>query len=312
MLECRTQRRHLSNFTQVMTRVGAVSFFGSMRAAKLKKSCCSRSYWKMKILRSRLVRGPGGAGKSIALKRTAFEAATASNALVLWLNDDGALRPEIFFEIYELTTATIYLFVDQLALHVDKVYALFKYAQQKHLPIIIVGAEREADWNTYCGSLEDFDPIEKRIGNLSTDETRNLLDLLGRHSCLGLLSERNFDERVEAFMGRADRQLLVALHELTQGKPFEEIVFSEHQNVHPEQARQLYLDIATMHQFGVNIRAGTITRISGIDFEDYQRDFFHPLENIVRIQTDKYSGDYVYRTRQLPRCVTRIQTGVPG
>jgi hypothetical protein len=244
-----------------------------------------------------LVRGPGGAGKSIALKRTAFEAATASNALVLWLNDDGALRPEIFFEIYELTTATIYLFVDQLALHVDKVYALFKYAQQKHLPIIIVGAERDADWNTYCGSLEAFDPIEKRIGNLSTDETRNLLDLLERHSCLGLLSERNFDERVEAFMGRADRQLLVALHELTQGKPFEEIVFSEHQNVHPEQARQLYLDIATMHQFGVNIRAGTITRISGIDFEDYQRDFFHPLENIVRIQTDKYSGDYVYRTR---------------
>jgi hypothetical protein len=55
------------------------------------------------------------------LKRTAFEAATASNALVLWLNEDGALRPEIFFEIYELTKATIYLFVDQLALHVDKV-----------------------------------------------------------------------------------------------------------------------------------------------------------------------------------------------
>jgi hypothetical protein len=63
-----------------------------------------------------LVRRPGGSGKSIALKRTAFEAATASNALVLWLNEAGALRPEVFFEIYELTKATIFLFVDQLAL----------------------------------------------------------------------------------------------------------------------------------------------------------------------------------------------------
>jgi cold shock CspA family protein len=244
-----------------------------------------------------VVRGPGGAGKSIVLKRTAFEAATASNELVLWLHEDGAIRPEVFSEIYDLTNTTIFLFVDQLALHVDKVQSLFKYAQQRQIPLVIVGAERDADWNTYCGTLNNLDTVEKRVGNLSADETRLLLDLLERHSCLGLLKEKTFEERVEAFMGRADRQLLVALHELTQGKPFEEIVFSEHQKVHPEQARQLYLDIATMHQFGVNIRAGTISRISGIDFEDYQRDFFHPLENIVRIQTDTYSGDYVYRTR---------------
>ncbi|WFU56819.1 SIR2 family protein [Bradyrhizobium pachyrhizi] len=244
-----------------------------------------------------VTRGPGGAGKSIVLKRTAFEAATASSALVLWLNEDGALRPEVFLEIHELTNATIYLFVDQLALHVDKLLGLYKIAKQRQIPLVIVGAERDADWNTYCGALEDLEPVEKRVGNLSGDETSLLLDLLEKHSCLGLLKEKNHEERVEAFMGRAARQLLVALHELTQGKPFEEIVFSEHQNVNPEQARQLYLDIATMHQFGVNIRAGTISRISGIDFEEYKNNFFHPLENIVRVTTDSYSGDYVYRTR---------------
>jgi hypothetical protein len=148
--------------------------------------------------------------------------------------------------------ATIYLFVDQLALRVDKLLTLHKHAQQRQIPLVIVGAERDADWNTYCGALEDLEPVEKRVGNLSVDETGLLLDLLEKHSCLGLLKEKNHEERVEAFMGRADRQLLVALHELTQGKSFEEIVFSEHQNVNPEQARQLYLDIATMHQFGVN------------------------------------------------------------
>ena len=247
-----------------------------------------------------LVRGPAGAGKTIVLKRTAFEAAVSSNALVLWLQESGALRPEVFFEIFELTTKTIYLFVDQVALHVDKVHALMKAAQQRSIPLVIVAAERDAAWNTYCALLENtFDPLEKHVHNLSIAETRELIDLLERHGCLGLLEEKTYDERVEAFMGqaRADRQLLVALHELTQGKPFEDIVLREHQNVHPEQARQLYLDIATMHQFGVNIRAGTISRISGIDFEDYQQDFLAPLENIVRVETDKYSGDFCYRTR---------------
>ena len=77
-------------------------------------------------------------------------------------------------------------------------------------------------------------------------EIEGLLDLLDRHDCLGLLKEKRREDQVKAFAERADRQLLVALHELTQGKPFEEIILAEHQRVYPEQARQLYLDIATM------------------------------------------------------------------
>ena len=60
----------------------------------------------------------------------------------------------------------------------------------------------------------------------------------------------------------------------------------------------MYLDIATMHQFGVKVRAGTISRISNIRFEDYRNEFFEPLKNIVRIaDTDPYTGDYYYQTR---------------
>jgi len=43
-----------------------------------------------------LLRGPAGAGKTIALKRAAFDAATANKALVLWLEESGQLRSEVF------------------------------------------------------------------------------------------------------------------------------------------------------------------------------------------------------------------------
>jgi hypothetical protein len=93
------------------------------------------------------------------------------------------------------------------------------------------------------------------------------------------------------------RYRLVASRELTLGRPFEEIVLNEHQRVHPEHARQLYLDIAIMHQFSVTVRAGTISRIFGIDFDDYRDQFFGPLPEIVRVEQDRYSGDFCYKTR---------------
>src|SRR5882762_5611356 len=148
-----------------------------------------------------------------------------------------------------------------MALHVDKLHTLLKFAASRQLPLVVVGAERDADWGTYGGAVtEDFSPKFVRVANLSTTEIEGLLDLLERHDCLGLLKERPRQDQVKAFTERADRQLLVALHELTQGKPFEEILFAEHQSIHPEQARQLYLDmpgepdhrIAAAHQKAVS------------------------------------------------------------
>jgi tetratricopeptide (TPR) repeat protein len=132
---------------------------------------------------------------------------------------------------------------------------------------------------------------------LSAKEVEDLLDRLERHKCLGQLEGRGRAEQVAAFMSeeRADRQLLVALHELTRGYPFEKIVLDEYERV-PEKARRLYLDIATMHQFAVPVRAGTISRVSGIRFSDYQREFLNPLKDMVSVVVDKY-GDYEYRTR---------------
>lgn len=245
-----------------------------------------------------VVKGPAGSGKTIALKRSAYEAATANKVLTLWFNSDGALRPEVFSELHELTGRTIYLFVDDVALHVEGLLTLLKRARAEKLPLVVIGAERDADWNTYCDPLEtEFPGPELKVRYLSQKEINDLLDRLEKHKCLGLLANEPRHERLRQFETVAERQLLVALHQLTQGRPFEDVLRLEHERVSPEQARQLYLDIATMHQYSVSARAGTISRISGITFADYHKKFFAPLQNIVRAETDRYSRDYSYRTR---------------
>ncbi|MGG5889502.1 SIR2 family protein [Falsiroseomonas sp. HC035] len=245
-----------------------------------------------------LLRGPAGAGKTIALKRAAFDAATANNVVALWLEESGQLRPDVFSEIFELTHRPIYLFVDQVALHVEKLALLLKAMKARRVPLVLIGAEREADWTTYCLSLESIlAPVFLRVGMLSSREVGDLLDLLERHNCLGDLTGKTRSDQVAAFMDeeRADRQLLVALHELTRGYPFEKIVLDEYERV-PEKARRLYLDIATMHQFAVSVRAGTISRVSGIRFKDYQKEFMVPLKDMIIVAEDRYD-DYFYRTR---------------
>jgi len=255
---------------------------------------------KFKPQRFLLLQGSAGSGKTIALKRAAYNAAHALDQLVFWLRPTGKPRAEVFEELFGLTGRTAILVVDHISLHVDEVHQLLNRLEAKSVPLIVLASEREAEWGTYCKRLEaDYPPELYTLGRLSEREAEDLVDLLERHSSLGMLATKSRTERVALFLdeGRSDRQLLVALHELTQGKPFETIIQEEYERILPDAARRLYLDIATMHQFGVMARAGAVSRISGIRFEDFERDFFEPLRDIVAVCTDPFTGDQGYKTR---------------
>ncbi len=247
-----------------------------------------------------LLQGSAGAGKSIALRRAAYDAATSLDAMVFWLNEAGQPRADVLQELFEVTGKTPVLFVDGIATRANAILNLLQKLSIKNIPITIIGAEREADWGSYCSELEaDFPPELHSLKRLSEREAEDLVDLLDRHKCLGLLERKSKSGRIAAFMeeDRADRQLLVALHELTLGVPFEKIILEEYQKITPDAARQLYLDISSMHQFGVLARAGVVSRISGISFEDFEEKFFLPLKDIVKVVADPYTGDKGYQSR---------------
>lgn len=247
-----------------------------------------------------VLHGSAGSGKTIALRRAAYDAAVALDELVLWLRPTGQPRAEVFEELFGLTGKHAVLFVDQVSNHGEAIASLLRNLKRKKVPITIVASDREADWGNYCSELEEeFSPELHFLRRLNERETEDLVDLLERHNCLGLLGTKSKSDRIAAFLDedRANRQLLVALHELTQGKPFEQIILEEYNRITPDAARQLYLDIATMHQFGVVARAGAISRVSGIRFSDFEERFFGPLKDIVHVVSDPYTGDKGYETR---------------
>ena len=244
-----------------------------------------------------MLKGPGGNGKSVSLKRIAWEAGVSYDQLALYPTGPAGLRIEPLAEIHRLTDKRIFLFVDHVALVRNELRDLLQAARSRSMPLSVIGAERDNEWNIYCEQLEPFVCQDFPVRYLNEQEIGKLLDLLESHDALGLLKELAFEDRVSKFVEGAQRQLLVALHEATLGIPFEDIVVDEFRRIEPEVARNLYLDICALHQFGAPVRAGLISRVSGIRFEQFQTQFIQPLENIIRVTEEGHSRDVYYSSR---------------
>lgn len=244
-----------------------------------------------------LIKGHAGSGKSIILKRIAWDAAHDFDCLCLYLKQYGKLNISAVVEIANYCTERIFIFIDNVA---DRVNEISNFANSIGLEgenINIIGAERINEWNISCEPVADLVTDNYEIQYLSRNEILSLISLLEKHNTLGTLKGKTLEEKYSAFDIRAGRQLLVALHEATLGKTFEEIIEDEYKSIRPIEAQLLYLTICTLNRLNVPVRAGIISRLHNINFEEFKRRLFHPLENVVHTSYNKLTRDYLYEAR---------------
>lgn len=243
------------------------------------------------------IRAHAGSGKSVLLERTAWEAAFTYERLCLYLRPGGQLSPGAVRELATVVDERIYLFIDDIDEHVSSVLDIIESAQRFSIPITLIGTARINEWNMSCEDLEPYVDDDFELQYLSSNEIDELLELLEKQNSLFRLEQLSFAERRAAFVERAGRQLLVALHEATLGKPFEDIVADEFSQIQPDEARMIYLGICFLHRFDVDVRAGIISRVYGVHFTEFRKRFFQPLEGLVFSRADRITRDYVYVTR---------------
>ena len=243
------------------------------------------------------IKGHAGSGKSVLLQRIAWEAALSFNKLCLYLRPHGQLSFDSLLELSRVIDERIYLFIDDIGEQVGRTLQIIEQARRSSMALTICAAERINEWNMSCEDLEPYVDDDFEVRYLSTKEIDHLLKLLAEHHALFRLEHASQDEQRAAFIERAGRQLLVALHEATLGKPFEDIIADEFAEVQPDHARLTYLGICFLNRFDVPVRAGIISRLYGVRFTDFKERFFQPLEGLVFSRYDRRTRDYVYRTR---------------
>jgi len=244
-----------------------------------------------------LVKGHAGSGKSVLLRRIAWEAAKEYRCLCLFMQPHGRINSAALQELINVCQERIYLFVDNAAGRVGELRSLLENIGPEGKRLTVIVAERTNEWNVGCGELVPLLTSEYELKYLSRREIDALLARLEEHRSLGTLEHATLDARRAAFADRAGRQLLVALHEATLSKRFEDIVEDEYLNIRPDEAQRIYLSICVLNRLGVPVRAGIIARMHGVPFEEFKRRLFGPLEEVVHTEWDAIIRDYSYRAR---------------
>ncbi|HUX65750.1 MAG TPA: cold shock domain-containing protein, partial [archaeon] len=244
-----------------------------------------------------VIKGYAGSGKAIAVRRIAWDIANLFDGLVFFLKEGALLRRDHLAELCDLVGDRIYITMEDALPHIHDIVDLLNWCDKAGRQITFIFGARTNEWNVYAGELETKVENDYELRDLTEREIRQLIEKLRAYRALGRLERKTELECFEHFKLTAERQLLVALHDLGSEKPFEEIIHNEFKNIQPAEARLLYLDVCTLHRLGVGVRAGLISRISGITYEYFQKDFFKPLEHVVRTYFDHASRDYMYRSR---------------
>jgi len=244
-----------------------------------------------------LVSGYAGAGKSVVLKRFAWEAASDFEAPIFYIGEGSVLNTNEILELAQLIGIRIYIVIDDLLRHKNDVLRLIKECKKLRISVTIVGGARVNEWNVEGTELGAEVEGEFELIDLSKKEIENLLEKLQKNHCLGFMEPYTPLERFVYLSEKLHSQLLVALHEATEGKSFAEIIEDEFARVTPTEARVMYLDVCTLDRFGVGLRAGLVARITGVTFEEFSTRLLKPLEQVVHVKFDHRLGDWIYRSR---------------
>lgn len=251
-----------------------------------------------KLINFYLIDGYAGSGKTVLLKRVAWDGVLNANKPCFYLKNGGLLDVDFIIELIALVEEPVYIFIDDILNYQGEVDQIFSYCKKNKYKIFIVGTARTNEWNNFNNTLNKLNPFTFNLRDLDNQEINNLLSKLKEYDLEGSLKQLPDKEKFKFIKEISNKQLLVTLLEATHyGKDFAEIIKGEYEGIYNRVAKELYLNICTLHRHGVELRAGMVKRLSGIDFTNFKEDFLLPLELIVVTYYSHKSKDIVYLSR---------------
>lgn len=244
-----------------------------------------------------VVKGEAGSGKTVLLRQLAWQTMLSKIGISIWVNYGRPLDIDLIEELSAKSGERIFVYWDDAANNSIEINRFVSKAIRRDLKVTIISAERYNEWNMRCEELDEQITDKFSLKYLSENEIGALVDSLEKHDSLGpILTQKPKQDRCSELRERHGRQLLVALHEATMGEPFEDIIFNEYSNIYPESAKSIYLTVCVLNRLKVPVRAGLISRIHEISFEEFKNNFYNPLEKVV-ISKGYGDGDIFFTAR---------------
>jgi tetratricopeptide (TPR) repeat protein len=250
-----------------------------------------------------LVTGAAGTGKTTLLRTMAFDLAKEFGATVLLHIPGTPLETRFLGTVMNKATAQrIFIVIESAAEKIADLEKFISEIREKALPITILIEERKNQWLVAASNMRTKKSVEPfEFEKLSRTEIVLILAALEKHDCLDKLAGMAKEEQIEHFENLAEKDLLVALRELTSASDFDAIIKDEYQKIPNDVARSAYAYVSALGRIDLSIRYETLQHILNIDYVDLKRLVFEPAQGVLisceERGNSRYNAGFRLRTR---------------
>ncbi|AFV02983.1 MULTISPECIES: hypothetical protein [unclassified Dehalobacter] len=216
---------------------------------------------------------------------------------VLFANSRSDLDPKILLDLHKELNIPLVILIDNISDRIGKTNKLLSFFKNNGARILIIGASRSSDWNLLSQESILAKHKEYPMGKLSDFEIPAILNKLKINNCLGTLTGIDELEQINIFKSYSERELIVALREITTGKKFDDIIANEYFSIKSSLAQQAYKYICIVNQYRYRIPQSLLLRIIGVDLSQVQEILFKFTEGIISYEETKDKDDYLISAR---------------
>jgi hypothetical protein len=195
--------------------------------------------------------GTAGSGKSTILKRLGLQ--LSQNGITTFIcESDFVPKANEIISVLTAIEQKVVLIFDNAASSMPLIFRLAKEVKKLSIPPILLLSIRNNQYDRMNNYIDPDEYNHKRFSlpDLSDNEINHLISKLEEHSLLGRLNGMSDKNRFKEFKYRANKQILVAMKEATNGRSFNEIIKSEFESITPNEAKTLCLCVALCTELG--------------------------------------------------------------
>ena len=237
--------------------------------------------------------GAGGTGKTTMMMQVALRVADNLNIPVFYIDTPVSDLNEIILQLEKTDNERYCIFYDKI----DQATQDLKFILKKNSikKGILIGSERQRRWESLKYDIMDFLDAQYGLKLIDDKDAQLILEKIEKFGPWTRLGKMKQYERINEFVNKAKRQLLIGLLEVTYGIGFEKIIENEFSQIESKEEKCLFMIIGfatfhrlpitnelisrTLNNLGVNARVQSLMpKMSGILYSSNENYYArHPV-----------------------------------
>lgn len=172
-----------------------------------------------------LLRSPAGMGRTVGLMSTAYWLRQRTDLPILWLEPDGDFRGFLLKLHPDDFKRGAFVFVDDISNVID---AFDSIPHQSLENICFVASSRETRWRKYSVHLPSHIKLTtEEIRKLNRRDAEEIHGKISQYGTIVYLHHKDKDRQIQEILEKSQKDMLVLIREIGQGKKFDQILRSE-------------------------------------------------------------------------------------